>query len=67
MRTLGNDFQPKENFINNITSIDYLIRQYPDESLIPQFKKLQLTYPYYRPVRGDGNCFYRAIAFMYLR
>lgn len=67
MKTFGNDFQPDSLNVSEIRSLDYLIREYPNEVLIPQFKKLQQTYPCYRAIRGDGNCFYRAIAFLHLR
>jgi hypothetical protein len=47
--------------------MDILINEYPNEKLIPQFIDLKQTFPKYRAVRGDGNCFYRAFAFFYLR
>lgn len=59
--------RPDSQNVSEIRSLDYLIGEYPNENLIPQFKKLQHEYPCYRAIRGDGNCFYRAIAFLYLR
>ena len=59
--------KPDSQNVSEIRSLDYLIGEYPNEDLIPQFRRLQQTYPCYRAIRGDGNCFYRAVAFLCLR
>ena len=54
----------------NISSIKYLkdfIESYPNDLLKPSLYQLSETYQYYRPINGDGNCFYRAIMFLYLK
>lgn len=43
------------------------IEQYPNEALIPQLYRLEQQYHYYRAIRGDGNCFYRACVLLYFR
>jgi hypothetical protein len=47
--------------------MEELIKRYPNEKVVPQFRKLRQNFPKIRAVRGDGNCFYRAFAFLYLR
>lgn len=32
-----------------------------------RFAALGIDYPMFRSIRGDGNCFYRSMAFLYLR
>ena len=67
MQTIGRDYEFIEEAIFDITDMDRLIDTYPNDNLINSFKKLQTKYPFYRPIKGDGNCFYRAIAFLHLR
>lgn len=54
----------------NISSIQKLrpfIDEYPDEDLTTNLLRLEGDYRYYRAIHGDGNCFYRAVMFLYLR
>lgn len=53
--------------IGPLIDIDYLVQTYEDFSLTEGFFQMRTVYPCYRPVLGDGNCFYRAVAFSYLR
>ena len=41
MRTPKQDYVPTEKYIADITSLNQLIKDYPDDRLIPQFKTLQ--------------------------
>ena len=38
-----------------------------DDLIINYFLSFEEDYPYIRTVKGDGNCFYRAIMFLFLR
>jgi hypothetical protein len=57
----------RDRNIGPLIHIDYLINTYQDYSLTEGLFDLREAYPSYRPVLGEGNCFYRAVAFSYLR
>ncbi len=57
----------RDRNIGPLIDIDYLISTYEDYSLTKGLFDLSKVYPSYRPVLGEGNCFYRAVAFSYLR
>ena len=41
-------------------------REYKNEKIIEVMMQFQKMCPLYRQVRGDGNCFYRSIFFLYI-
>lgn len=51
--------------VKSICALAGFINEYPDEELTPNLLKLNEKYHYYRPICGDGNCFYRACVFLY--
>lgn len=53
--------------ISEIRNLSTFIDSYPNEDLRDNFRKLGSDFRYYRAIRGDGNCFYRAVMFQYLR
>lgn len=54
------------NNINPISKLSSFIKKYPNKDLHEQFSLLEESFPSHRIVKGDGNCFYRAFAFLYL-
>lgn len=52
--------------VSPITQLSEFIRKYPDENLYEQLQILADSFPSHRAIRGDGNCFYRAFAYLYL-
>lgn len=52
--------------ISPVSKLSSFIKKYPKEELHAQFSMLEESFPSHRIVKGDGNCFYRAFAFLYL-
>lgn len=56
---------------NKIIQISQIIKttdfaNYTNKLINEEIIKISQNIPYYRKIKGDGNCFYRAIAFGYL-
>lgn len=56
---------PESARVKSIRALAGFINEYPDEELTPNLLRLNDKYQYYRPICGDGNCFYRACVFLY--
>lgn len=56
----------KSDNIQFTRPFSFFIEAYPIEQLHPGFKLLNKFCTRHRPVKGDGNCFYRAFSFLYL-
>eukprot|EP00929_Paragymnodinium_shiwhaense_P034523 TRINITY_DN18767_c1_g1_i1.p1 TRINITY_DN18767_c1_g1~~TRINITY_DN18767_c1_g1_i1.p1 ORF type:complete len:1308 (-),score=307.48 TRINITY_DN18767_c1_g1_i1:57-3980(-) len=53
--------------LGKVQAIGTLMTQFAyNEKLIGQFEELAFSFPAWRPVRGDGNCYYRAVLFAWL-
>lgn len=59
--------RPVKDNISSFKRLRKFINDYPDQELAPNLLRLEEEYKYYRAINGDGNCFYRAIMFLYLR
>ena len=53
--------------IGKIESIQEFLNLYPDFEIKKTVREFKDSFPFYRPIRGDGNCFYRAFAFLLLK
>lgn len=40
--------------------------EFKKPNILSQIEEVQKSYPVYRKIRGDGNCFYRAVGFLWL-
>ena len=47
--------------------LEIFYENYPNREIASRLKEYEDCFPYYRKVKGDGNCFYRSFAFLYLR
>lgn len=59
----------KITFIPNVTKIISLSeyeKEYQCAITRQKIQELKLKMPYYRKIRGDGNCFYRAVGYLWL-
>ena len=56
----------RDPLVFEVKSLRDFIEDYPYEELRPQLREIQKVYQYYRPIFGDGNCFYRSCIFLYL-
>lgn len=63
--TTSFSIRPDTARVSEIKFLNDFIEEYPDEELTPNLIKLGERYKYYRPICGDGNCFYRACIFLY--
>jgi hypothetical protein len=57
--------KPDSPRVGHVIPLNEFIKHYPDEDLTPNLLRLAERFKYYRPICGDGNCFYRACAFLY--
>jgi hypothetical protein len=57
--------KPDTPRIGHVAPLNDFINKYPDEDLTPNLIRLAERFEYYRPICGDGNCFYRACVFLY--
>ena len=64
-----NFFREKDQIpsISQVKTLKHFIESYPNEDLIANLLELEKDFKHYRAIKGDGNCFYRAIMFQYLR
>jgi len=51
--------------VSELLSMNKKIDEYINKNIKDNLYKLKSICPYYREIRGDGNCFYRAIIFYY--
>ena len=70
-RDFENFFDRKSDFdvpqVSSVKPLREFIDDFPNEELIPNLVAMEGDYKYYRAIAGDGNCFYRAIMFQYLK
>jgi hypothetical protein len=57
--------RPESPRVEPLRELALFVQEYPDEELTPHLFLLNEKYKYYRPICGDGNCFYRACLFYY--
>ncbi|KRY55128.1 Ubiquitin thioesterase OTUB1, partial [Trichinella britovi] len=65
-REIENEVAASQPLIGNKESLDRLVKEYSQDTASRFYEKavqLQNKYTFLRRVRGDGNCFYRAVAF----
>ena len=55
--------QKNHNISDIIPTVQYS-KEYKNQEIIDKIVKLSQTLPYYRQIRGDGNCFFRAFGFL---
>lgn len=52
--------------MSEILPISERIKEYKNQQIIDNLTKLSEEYSHFRSIRGDGNCFYRAVMVCYL-
>ena len=58
--------EPLKN-IYQVSSLRKFYDNYPIETIARKLKEYEDYFPSYRKVKGDGHCFYRSFAFLYIR
>lgn len=53
--------------ISDKLDLEEKIQEYKNVIIINELKKMKLECPFYRKIRGDGNCFYRSNIYFYLQ
>jgi ubiquitin thioesterase protein OTUB1 len=69
VETIRSDIAAVQPLIGKLESVECLLEKYQDSTspgFIPGIKYLSTAFQAMRQVRGDGNCFYRAMLFGYL-
>lgn len=52
--------------ISKVMTLESHSWEYSNKEIRKKIKELSLEIPFFRPIRGDGNCFYRAVGFAFL-
>lgn len=57
---------PDRRSISDLFKLKKRINEFKNPDICKTLSNLQKIYPFYRAIRGDGNCLYRAIIYRYL-
>ena len=59
-------YKPTHDSVTDPIMIEQMMEEYKNEEMRSALSALSSNYYRYRKIRGDGNCFVRAVAFSYL-